>query len=348
MPDRWVWFDFENTPHVLFLEPLIRRLGVLGWDVRITAKAQAQTLELAATRGLEVSVIGSGGLVGWGEKVGGGVMRSARLVHWAKRGGTPRLLVSSSRTAALAAWVLRVPAVGLLDYEHAEHRTLALGNCSLWFPDLLRGVMLPRATARVARFYAGLKENLYLDSWDLDRVAERRRLGLSDGEFLVIARPPAATAHYASEASGRLWLEAVRGLLARPQVRVIAVPRTAEQRSELERSLAGDLRVRVLREAVQGPSLVAGADLVVGGGGTMNREAAVLGVPAWSAFTGPTPEIDNCLAGEERLRWVRSRAELEAALSDPAPVRRPRRGPYPAGLAAILKDIEVRLGVPGA
>ena len=75
----------------------------------------------------------------------------------------------------------------------------------------------------------------------------------------------------------------------------------------------------------------------------MNREAAVLGVPAWSTFTGPTPMIDQRLADEGRLRWVRTDAELEGALEDPLPAIQPRRGPYPQGLGAIVADLDERL-----
>jgi predicted glycosyltransferase len=72
----------------------------------------------------------------------------------------------------------------------------------------------------------------------------------------------------------------------------------------------------------------------------MNREAAVLGVPVWSVFTGPTPAIDEQLAREGRLHWVRSEADLATALHDGFPPRREGRGPFPAGLAAIVAEIE--------
>src|ERR1041384_531080 len=305
MRSGWIWFDFENTPHVLFLEPFIRRLILDRWSVRITAKPQAQTLELAAARGFSVHAVGAGELARREHKMIGGLLRAAALAIWATRRGRPRLLVSSSRTASLAAWVLRIPAVGMLDYEHAEHRALALGSRSLWFPDLLERVRLPPGTQRVARFYAGLKENLYLDEWVVDRDRERRKLGVAPGDFLVVARPPAVGAHYASKAGEMLWVRAVDGLLQRPTVTVIVVPRNDAQRGKLRDILAGTGRGRVLDRAVSGPELVACADLVVGGGGTMNREAAVFGVPVWSVFTGPTPHIDERLAAEGGLRGGR-------------------------------------------
>ena len=94
---------------------------------------------------------------------------------------------------------------------------------------------------------------------------------------------------------------------------------------------------------LDGPAVVAAADLVVSGGGTMNREAAVLGVPAWSVFTGATPHIDERLAREGRLRWIRTVEEYESALADRTPTLLPPRAPYPRGMESILRTIQQRL-----
>src|SRR5437867_4682097 len=59
-----VWFDFENTPHVLFLEPIQRELERAGWTTVCTAKPQSQTIELAERRGISVEVVGGGNLKG--------------------------------------------------------------------------------------------------------------------------------------------------------------------------------------------------------------------------------------------------------------------------------------------
>jgi predicted glycosyltransferase len=72
----------------------------------------------------------------------------------------------------------------------------------------------------------------------------------------------------------------------------------------------------------------------------MNREAAVLGVPVWSVFTGPMPRIDERLAEEGRLRWIRAPEDVLAALAEPMPQHRSPRGPFPGGLTAILEDVD--------
>ena len=349
MSTPWVWVDLENTPHVLFLEPIIRRLRALGWDVRVSARPQAQTLDLAAHRELAVRAIGAGDLSGLGAKVMGVVARAAALASWILRQGRPALLVSCSRSASLTALALRIRGVALLDYEHAEQRVLAAGNRVLWLPDLLRDAKLPPASLKIARYYEGLKENLYLDGWVPDRALERRRLGVSDDERLVVSRPPAESAHYASDRGGQLWISVMRELRQRASHKLLIVARTPRQRESLARLLGPGKGVEFLTRVVCGPALVGAADLVIGGGGTMNREAAVLGVPVWSVFTGPTPLIDDRLADQGRLRWVRTDAELASALAADPPPPRPRRGPYPQGLSTIVEDLEGRLkSVQGA
>jgi hypothetical protein len=231
----------------------------------------------------------------------------------------------------------------MLDYEYAEQRVLAFGCEVIWFPDVLRNVCLPRATRRVAQFYSGLKENLYLDNWRLDRMLARSALGIGDSTYLVVARPPAETAHYASGLSRRLWVRAVQALAVGQSVKILVTARTAAQRTNLVWMLGDLAAVRFLDEVVDGPELIVAADLVLGGGGTMNREAAVLGVPVWSVFNGPPPAIDIQLASEGRLRWIRSEQQLEVALGESRPARLPRRGPFPEGLECIIHDLRARL-----
>jgi predicted glycosyltransferase len=51
----------------------------------------------------------------------------------------------------------------------------------------------------------------------------------------------------------------------------------------------------------------------VSAGGTMNREAAVLGTPVWSMFEGPLGGVDERLVSEGRLRLLRDADEIAFA-----------------------------------
>jgi hypothetical protein len=66
----------------------------------------------------------------------------------------------------------------------------------------------------------------------------------------------------------------------------------------------------VPERAVDAQSLVAQADLVVSAGGTMNREAAALGVPAYTTFAGRLGAVDDSLVRDGRLRALASATTL--------------------------------------
>ena len=290
-------------------------------------------------------MVGGGNLKGTFQKIVFGLGRAAQLAAWALRRGRPRLLISSSRSACIAAHWLGIPAVGLLDYEHAESRPFVLACRPLMLPDLLSGAKLPDPMREVAHFFEGLKENLYIDGQELDRDTARASLRVPRDSYVVVARPPARNAHYARrvDLSCDLWLRVVRNIEAGEDSRIFLLPRDREQFDWLHELFGDRPRVHLYPTVLDGPAVVAAADLVVSGGGTMNREAAVLGVPAWSVFTGATPHIDERLAQEGRLRWIRTSEEYESALADRTPTPLPPRAPYPRGMESILNTIQQRL-----
>jgi predicted glycosyltransferase len=104
------------------------------------------------------------------------------------------------------------------------------------------------------------------------------------------------------------------------RVHAVVLARTDPQRAAV-RALELD-RVVVPERTVDGRSLVALADVLVSAGGTMNREAAVLGTPVWSMFEGPLGGVDEQLVREGRLKLLTDAGQIvfepkpQAALRD--------------------------------
>jgi len=344
-PRPRVWLDLDNSTHVLFFAPLIEALQTAGISVTVTAKPHAQTIELARLHGLKVISVGRSNARRRVMKAAVVLKRTVDLYAEMKRRARPALLLShGSRSGVLAARMLGVPAWTFLDYEHVEARTLTVGTTRFWFPDLLRTATLRQSFVRRATFYPGLKENIYLASWPLRAMAVRQDLEVPSDVRWVVTRPPATSAHYASERSWQLWKSAITQLLAHRDVQVNVVPRDQSQGRIIRALFEDEPRLSVLTRAVDGPSLIAAADLVVGGGGTMNREAAVLGTPVWSVFNGPTPHIDEQLSREGRLRWIRCEQDIIDAQADLW--RRPTpRGGCAEGRNLILREICRAVGV---
>ena len=114
----------------------------------------------------------------------------------------------------------------------------------------------------------------------------------------VLRPPPSVTLYHRVE--NPLFDEVVAGLAAKRNVTLVITPRTDEQRAPLPE--LGHENVIVPEKAVDGLSLIAAADFVIGAGGTMNREAVALGTPAYTMFAGRLGAVDEKLIAEGRLR----------------------------------------------
>ena len=89
----------------------------------------------------------------------------------------------------------------------------------------------------------------------------------------------------------------------------------------------------VPEQAVDAQSLIAFADLVVSAGGTMNREAAALGVPVYTTYGGRLGGVDEQLIRDGRLRPLTDPRALELDKRDER--RRRACPPRPAADARL-------------
>jgi predicted glycosyltransferase len=128
-----------------------------------------------------------------------------------------------------------------------------------------------------------------------------QRLGLDAARPIAVVRtPPAVSLYHRFE--NPLFADVLDRLRA---VQAVVLPRVARQRAELARDFI------VPDGAIDAPSLIAFADLVVSAGGTMNREAVALGTPVWTTFEGRLGAVDERLIADGRLRHLRAPEEVE-------------------------------------
>lgn len=262
------------------------------------------------------------------------IRRVASLRQWAADRRPDVALSHNSYAQIVAARSLRVPAVTAMDFEHqpANHLAFRLANVIVT-PEVIPLRVLERkgAVARKLIRYPGLKEQLYLGDFEPDR-AVLTRLGLrSRPQILVVVRTPPTRAVY-HPSSNPVFMDALRTICGQKEVLCVALTRHPEQTALIER--LGLENCIVPSSAIDARSLIFAADLMVGAGGTMTREAALMGIPTWTAFAGATPAVD---------RWLEDQGLLRR-LSDPAELGRlePRRNAprTPAELRAKAVGIE--------
>jgi predicted glycosyltransferase len=312
---KQVWIDLDNSPHVPFFVPIIEELERRGHSVLITARDCFQVCELADLFELKYKPLGRHyGKVGV-LKLAGTCIRSLQLAPTVM-GARPDLAVShGSRSQLLICSLLRVPSVVIIDYEFAKGLVLLRPNWVMT-PETIPDTAIHCDKRRLLK-YPGIKEDVYVPRFKPD-ARLRTELGLDDRGLVVTVRPPANEAHYRSTESDMLFHEVITFLAAKPDVRIVLLPRNQRQEAAIRNTWAelfANGKVVIPAHAVDGLNLIWHSDLVISGGGTMNREAAALGVPVYSIFRGKIGAVDHYLANAGRLVLLESIGDVRTKIA---------------------------------
>jgi uncharacterized protein len=320
-----VWIDLANSPHVPFFRALTDRFTAAGHEIEITAREFAETVPLARDAGLNPQVIGGHGGREVTGKAGNLMSRAWDLAKWARKRRFDLAVSHNSYSQILAARSLRLKTVTLMDYEHQPANHLAFRLASrIIVPSSFPASELRRFGAGVGkvRRYHGTKEDVYLADFQPDPAFTARlcELGVNPDNVLVLMRPPAVEALY-HRFQNTLFDEALEILLKNEQVRVVLLPRNDAQRTEY----TGRQHLIVPPTPLPGADLIAASDLVISAGGTINREAAALGVPAASIYAGKWASVDQQLLDEGRLLRISGNTDLNKLVVQKKPTAQPRR-----------------------
>ncbi len=294
-----IWIDLDNTPHVPFFSPIIGELNKLGYEILLTARDCSQTCGLADLFNLKYKRIGRH----YGKhkllKVAGTVFRALQLMRIAKQEGSVLALSHGSRAQMLSAWMLRVPSFVIMDYEFVQG---FLYPTWLMMPEVIADEVINHDKKHVLK-YPGIKEDVYVPSFKPDpRIKDQ--LGLKEDDLVVTIRPPATEAHYHNPEAEILFSEVVNLLGTIRESRMVILPRNDAQKESIQKSwgeFCSMKKIIIPEHVVDGLNLLWHSDLVISGGGTMNREAAALGLPVYSIFRGKIGAVDTYLVKSRRL-----------------------------------------------
>ena len=320
-----LWIDLANSPHVPFFKALTKRFVSQGHEIEITAREFAETVPLAQAAGFAPEVVGVHGGRAVSKKLGSIGSRAWALAAWARKRKFDLAISHNSYSQILAARVLGLKTITMMDYEHQPANHVAFRFASrIIVPASFPAERLRRYGARVGkvRRYHGTKEDVYLADFTPDPafVEKLCELGVNADNVLVLVRPPAHDALY-HRFQNTLFDEALAMLQGRENVQVILLPRNEAQRA----AYAGRERIIVPEVPLDGANLIAASDLVISAGGTINREAAALGVPAASIYAGRWAAVDEELVREERLQRISTIEDLQKLSIKKRPAISPRR-----------------------
>jgi uncharacterized protein len=310
-----IWIDLDNTPHVPLFIPIIRELERRGHKVTLTARDAFQVCELAKQKGMSFVKIGRHYGKSRTMKVVGMIWRSLQLMPHVLRERPQVAFSHGSRSKEVLGRVLGIPTISMNDYEHSAIVPLAPPKWGM-VPDCISAEESGCNVERV-RQYRGIKEDVYAPDFKPD-TALLDQLGLRDARLVVTVRPPASEAHYHNPEADALLDEVMARICQYEGARVVLLPRNKSQEQQFRAAHPewfAQNKTIVPGKAVDGMNLLWFSDLVVSGGGTMNREAVALGVPVYSIFRGKTGNVDLKLEREGKLIMVRNVEEVRGRIS---------------------------------
>lgn len=320
-----LWFDLDNSPHVPLFRPVFSELGRRQFPYIVTARKYAQTEELLDLWKIKHELIGVHGGKSKIKKIINLWTRSSQLKKFVKglgnfseesttRGQAPLLYNSpllavshGSRTQVAAAYSMKIKSLVMLDYEYTETRIFNRLATYLLMPAIIPSQRLASAGFNLKKVirYSGFKEELYLPSF-VPEPGFRKSIGVSEDEILVIVRPPGMSGSYHDQRSEKLLIAALQYVSGFTNAVCLIVNRTNAERNLVIRNVKLKDNIRFLEKAVDGLQLLYAADLAISGGGTMNRESALLGTKTYSIFSGSRPYMDEYLAEQGKLVFIES------------------------------------------
>jgi predicted glycosyltransferase len=327
-----IWIDLDNTPHVPFFKPVIRELEQRGYIVVLTARDAFQVCELATRFNLAYTKVGRH----YGKnrilKVWGLAWRSLQLLPFVLREKPALGLSHGSRAQILLCNLLRIPTVMIMDYEFAQTPLLLRPRWEI-VPEVLLNESLHCRNRDRIRTYRGIKEDVYAPEFRSD-PSLHGELDLNGDNVIVTVRPPANEAHYHHPESEAFFVEFMNRLCGTSGAKAVLLPRNKAQEAHIRSAWPQwfvNSKVVVPARAVDGLNLLWHSDLVVSGGGTMNREAAALGVPVYSIFRGKIGAVDRQLQREgkltliERIEDVHTKIRMESRKKEAQVNGKPRQ-----------------------
>lgn len=272
---KTIWFDFTNVPHVNFLLPIIKHFDHYNHIYSIRDFAETKSL-FEKLIGREYLLIGKHKGQSKILKILGSVNRTIRLQN-----SIPKFDIKISvggDSSSIVAKLRGKKSITFDDNEKAPNwRYSRFSDLAFW-PDVIDRQALLRQGFKADKLfqYSGFKEDLYLADFKPDETF----LSTLPFDKYVVVRPENIQANYV-EGKNSIVPQLLKSL-EKLNLNILYLPRYSH---DIEYA-KGISNLFIPTTALNGLDVCYNAEAVFTGAGTMAREAACMGIPAFSFYTG--------------------------------------------------------------
>ena len=294
-----IWIDLTNAPHVRFFKNIIEYFQDQGDEVIVTGRKFGDIHKLMDLFGFEFISIGKHGVT-LGQKIEESTLRAHELSKLIIKEKPDVAISKHSIELPRVTFGLNIPSVYVLDNEHAlAANKLTLPLCNrIIMPQAIDMWTLLRVGADPNKIisYKGTSEIIHFKNFEYnENIFEDLELNLKK-EKTILMRPEPSLASYLDADCKKSVLSPVVDILEE-HANILVIPRFKEQ----EEIFCDYENVTIIKPPVDTFSLIKKCDLIIGAGGTMNREAAIVGTPVISCYPGKTLSVDQFYIDQNRM-----------------------------------------------
>ena len=286
-----IWIDITNAPHVRFFKDVIKYLKSEGEDVIVTTRDFGDIHKLMNMYKLDYISIGIHG-VSLYEKLKTSTERINEMIEVIAGEKLDVAVSKHSIELPRIAYGLGIPSLYVLDNEHAtaaNKLTLPLCN-SIISPNVIDmwKLMEYGADPNTITKYNGTSELMHFKNFKYnDNIFEDLGLNLQFDKTIFMRPEPSLASYLDTDCNKSVLTPIVNEL--KDYANILILPRFSRQAQIFE-----DIEnVTILEPPVDTSSIIKKSNLVIGAGGTMNREAAILQTPVISCYPGKTLSVDQ-------------------------------------------------------
>ena len=286
-----IWIDIVNAPHAHFFKGIIRELEKRGHEVLVTTREFDGLTGILDMLGIDYYIVGKHGGSTLEGKLIASVERQHKLAKLIIEENPDLSLYKNSPEAPRVAFGLGVPTIGFADNDTATavNKLMMPFTRRLIYPKAIDAYELIKcgADANSLRPMNGIPELAHLYEF-IPTKEPLKELGLTAHSYIVMRTEPIKANYFNGDAEKSI-LENIIPLL--PDVPLVLFPRTETQAKRFEHFE----NVIIPKHITDSLSLLYYAKLMIGAGGTMNREALALGTPTISTYPGKLLAITQWL-----------------------------------------------------
>ncbi|MBN1330040.1 MAG: DUF354 domain-containing protein [Candidatus Heimdallarchaeota archaeon] len=283
--NKVVWFEVLTPKQAMLFIAIGEKLRTLGFQTIYTTRKHDYIHDIFDFYHIVPISLGKYGGKTLEEKL---LSSAERVVELSKviinNNDKPFMTISfSSPDASRVAFGLAIPLIILNDTSHSKpvaRLTFSLAKYLITPSCINKNDFIELgANPNIIHTYNGVDEVEYISGENYSKYLSKRT---NNKERYLVFRPEESFAAYMKDTEQKTYLNVLEDVIKSYSGKIIVLPRYDEQTEIIQEQFEG--KVEIPNKGIFLLDLLAGADAVITGGGTIGREAALCGIPSVTYF----------------------------------------------------------------